>query len=116
MTKTTVPPEKRALYAQLIATHSEIELMGGDKLPYTALNGNMFSQMSKEGKLGLRMSAPDREAFMAAYDAVPFMNYGAVMREYVEVPDSLLQDTTALMSYLEKSYAYAQELKPKNSK
>ena len=39
--------------------------------------------------------------------------YGAVMSEYVTVPDSLLKNTTELQKYLELSYAYAKTLKPK---
>jgi TfoX/Sxy family transcriptional regulator of competence genes len=38
------------------------------------------------------------------------------MREYVTVPDSLLQDTDELKKYLDLSYEYVQTLKPKPSK
>jgi|GEM_PF-733237 len=39
--------------------------------------------------------------------------YGAVMKEYVRVPASLLQNTRALAKYLDVSYRYACSLKPK---
>jgi TfoX/Sxy family transcriptional regulator of competence genes len=50
------------------------------------------------------------------YDSPPFEQYGAIMREYVTVPDELLQNTAELLPYLEKSYAYAKTLKPKPGK
>jgi len=39
-----------------------------------------------------------------------------VMREYVAVPDSLLQNTKELAKYLDLSYEYAKTLKPKATK
>lgn len=108
-----IPPEKLALYSQLIDTHPEIELKGGKKLSYTSLNGNMYTLLTKEGRVGLRMGKEDRDAFMEKYDSQLCVQYGAVMREYVEVPDSLLAKTEELAPYLALSYAYAQTLKPK---
>ena len=112
----TVPPEKLALFAQLIDTHPEIELKGGQKLPYTSLNGNMYTQLTKAGKVGLRLGKAEREAFIEKYNTKLLENYGAVMKEYVEVPDDLLANTAELAPYLALSYAYAQTLKPKPTK
>ena len=44
------------------------------------------------------------------------IQYGAVMKEYVEVPDALLKKTTELQKIFDKSYEYAQSLKPKATK
>ena len=107
-----VPEEKLALYKQLIDAHPEIELRGGTKLPYTSLNGNMFSQLTKAGTVGLRLGKAEREAFLAEFDSELLMNYGTVMKEYVAVPDHLLRDTARLLPYLELSYAYAKTLVP----
>ena len=38
------------------------------------------------------------------------------MKEYVEVPDHLLEDIAELMPYLNQSYAYAKTLKVKHGK
>jgi TfoX/Sxy family transcriptional regulator of competence genes len=35
------------------------------------------------------------------------------MKEYVAVPDSLLENTKELSKYLDQSYAYAKTLRPK---
>lgn len=111
-----IPEDKLALYQQLIDTHPDIDLKGGKKLSYTSLNGNMFTQINKEGTVGLRLGKADYDAFIAEFDAEPMRSYGAIMKEYVAVPDALLSDTATLKPYLEKSYAHAQTLKPKPSK
>jgi len=111
-----IPEDKLALYQQLIDTHPDIDLKGGKKLSYTSLNGNMFTQINKEGTVGLRIGKADYDAFISEFDAEPMRSYGAIMKEYVAVPDALLSDTAALKPYLEKSYAYAQTLKPKPTK
>jgi len=118
MSKATnqVPEDKLELYKQLIAIHPDIELKGGKKLPYTSHNGNMFTQLTKAGKIGLRLGKAEREAFIEQYDTQLLVSYGAVLKEYVEVPDDLLANIDTLKPYLEMSYAYAQTLKPKPTK
>lgn len=111
-----VPDDKLALYKQLIDAHPEIELKGGKKLPYTSYQGNMFSQLTKAGTVGLRMGKAEREAFFAEYDSDLLVTYGAKMKEYVAVPDDLLEDIDKLLHWLELSYAYAKTLKPKPGK
>ena len=39
--------------------------------------------------------------------------YGIVQKEYAVVPDSLLKKTAELKPYFDKSYEYADSLKPK---
>jgi len=111
-----VPEDKLELYKRLIDAHPEIELKGGLKLPYTSCQGNMFSQLTKAGTVGLRLGKAEREAFIAEYDSALLVTYGTVMKEYVAVPDHLLRDTGKLLPYLEQSYAYAKTLKPKPRK
>jgi hypothetical protein len=106
------PAEKVALYDALLATNPEIERKGAT-MPYTSVNGNMFSLLTPEGTLALRLPAADREAFLKRYDTALCVQYGAVMKEYVQVPDSLLQNTRALAKYLDISYRYACSLKAK---
>ena len=109
------PQEKIDLYERLIASHSDIEQKGATSL-YTSHNGNMFSQLGKDGVVGLRLAMSDREAFLELHDASLFESYGAVMKEYVAVPDALLRDIVAMRPYLDTSYAYVQTLKPKPTK
>jgi len=53
-----------ALYEQLVATIPGVERKG-DTIPYTSVNGHMFSNLTKAGKLALRLPEDEREAFIA---------------------------------------------------
>ncbi len=107
-----VPADKLALFDKLVDTHPDIERKGKN-MPYTSMNGHMYTIMTKEGVLGIRLSKEDRAAFIEQYDSTLLKNYGAVMKEYVTVPDDLLHRTDELKPYLEKSYSYIKSLKPK---
>jgi TfoX/Sxy family transcriptional regulator of competence genes len=106
------PAETVRLYEALIATLPGVERKGA-KLPYTSLNGNMFSILSAKGVMGLRLSKADREAFLKDHGASLYADYGTVMPEYVAVPADLLADTERMTSYVAASFAYAQTLRPK---
>jgi TfoX/Sxy family transcriptional regulator of competence genes len=73
----------------------------------------MFTMLSPSGAMALRLPEDEREKFIAKHKTKLFEAYGAVMKEYVAVPDVLLRDTKALKKYLEISYEYAKTLKPK---
>jgi TfoX/Sxy family transcriptional regulator of competence genes len=117
MSKTSkeVYKEKLELYEKLIATHPDIERKG-KTMPYTSHNGHMFSLLSKEGTLGLRLPKDEREAFLENYNTTLFEQYGAIMKEYVTVPDDLLAKTEELEKYLKISFEYVKTLKPKPTK
>ena len=101
------PPEQVANYERLLATLPAFERKGA-ALPYTSVNGNMFTILGADGVMGLRLSPPDREAFLSAYDARRYEAYGAVMKEYAAVPPASLADTAALAPWLAKSWTHAQ--------
>jgi TfoX/Sxy family transcriptional regulator of competence genes len=114
--KSPIPADKVALYEKLLATRPEIERKGADN-PYTSLNGNIFSLLlSPEGRLALRLPQDERDQFLKKCKTTLFEAYGAVMKEYVAVPDALLRKTKELQKYLGVSYAYAKTLKPKPTK
>jgi hypothetical protein len=108
----TVPAEKLALYEKVVATAPGIQRKGAT-VPYTSLNGNMFSYLDKTGSLALRLPAEAREAFVAKYKGGPVMPYGVVQKEYVAVPEALLANTAELAPYFAQSVEYAKSLKPK---
>jgi TfoX/Sxy family transcriptional regulator of competence genes len=114
--KSPIPAEKIALYEKLLATYPEIERKGADN-PYSSLNGNMFSLLlSPEGRMALRLPEDAREQFLKKHKTTLFEAYGAVMKEYVAVPDALLHNTKEMRKYLGLSYEYAKTLKPKPTK
>ncbi len=66
--------------------------------------------------LAIRLAESEREKFIKKYKTGLFEAHGAVMKEYVRVPDDLLAKTGDLRKYLEASYKYAKTLKPKATK
>ena len=110
MAKTAAGPLE--LYEKLVSTNPNVERKGAT-VPYTSLNGHMFSYLSKEGKLALRLPEADREAFLKKYDARLCQAYGVVQKEYVEVPDTLLRATQELKKYFDISYQCVSAMMPK---
>ena len=117
MTKTSAKTyaENLTLYEKLVATNPSVQRKG-DTMPYTSLNGHMFSLLTKVGTLILRLGPEDREAFLKKYKTRLPEQYGVIMKEYVEVPDGLLKKTQELRKYFDLSYAYVNSLKPKATK
>jgi hypothetical protein len=111
--KSQIPPAKLALYERLIATNPRIERKGAT-VPYTSHSGHMFTYLYGAG--ALRLPEEEREKFLRKYRTSLVVSYGGVMKEYVAVPDSLLQNTRDLKKYLDLSYDYVRTLKPKRTK
>ena len=110
-----ISPDKLALYDRLMETEPGIERKGV-KLPYTSFNGHMFTFLSESGVVAIRLPKYEREAFLKKYNAELMEAHGAVMKEYVAVPESLLKKTHELKKYLDVSYEYVKTLKPKTPK
>jgi hypothetical protein len=103
------------LYKKLVAANPKAVLKGAT-IPYTSLNGNMYSYFSKDGFLALRLPEDAREAFLKKYKTTLVTAYGIIQKEYVVVPDSLLKKTAELKKYFDISYEYVNALKPKATK
>lgn len=110
--KNNIPADKLDLYEKLVATIPEIERKGAAN-PYTSLNGHMFTYLNPSGSLALRLPEDEREKFLKKYKTTLFEAYGAVMKEYVTVPDALLKNTKALQPYFQMSVDYIRTLKSK---
>ena len=108
-------PDKLALYEKLIAAFPAIEIKGAT-MPYTFLTGNMFSFLSKEGLIGIRLPEKGRDEFLKKYKTRLFEAYGLVLKEYVTVPEKLLDNTKELKKYFAISYEYVKSLTPKPTK
>ncbi len=113
--KSGVPTERLELFDQLIAVYPEIERKGANNA-YAAVNGNMFLLMQPSGSLAMRLPNASRREFLKKYKTKLYEAYGAIMNEYVTVPDGLLASTKELQKYLAESYAYAKTLKTKPSR
>ena len=113
--KNNIPADKLELYEKLVKTNPKIERKGAAN-PYPSLNGHMFTYLNHSGSVALRLPEDEREKFLTKYKTTLFEAYGAVMKEYVTVPDSLLKDTKTLQQYFQLSYEYVRTLKPKPTK
>jgi len=112
--KSMTPPENLDMYKNLMTSIPGIEVKGAT-MPYTSLNGNMFSFL-KEGSVALRLSAEDREEFIKKYKSSLFETYGTVMKEYVTISPALLKKIKELKPYVLKGYEYAKTQKAKPTK
>jgi hypothetical protein len=75
----TISADKLAWYDKLVATHPSLQRKGA-AMPYTSVGGHMFSFLTPEGKLALRLPAAAREAFLKKYRANPASNTAASSR------------------------------------
>jgi hypothetical protein len=106
------PADKIALYEKVVALFPTVERKG-DNVPYTSINGNMFSYLYKDGTMALRLPEKAREDFLKEHKTKLMEAYGVVQKEYVTVPAKLLPDAKAMKKYFAMSYEYVKSLKPK---
>jgi len=111
----SVSADTLELYERLVATNPRVERKGAT-MPYTSVNGHMFTFLTKTGTLALRLPAEERDAFLTKYKTKLCEQHGSVLEEYVEVPDALLKKTQELKKYFDLGYAYVAALKPKPTK
>ena len=100
------------LYEKLVATQPGVERKG-DAMPYTSVNGHMFSIVTKDSRLAIRLPPAALATFLKKYKTVLCEQYGHVMREYAVVPDALLEKTSALKRHFAASYRFVAAMKPK---
>jgi hypothetical protein len=100
------------LYEKVVDAMPGVERKG-DTMPYTSVNGHMFSVLHKDGSVALRLPTADREAFLKKYKTTLASQYGSVQPEYVIVPDALLAKMNDLLRFFQISFAYVGSLKPK---
>lgn len=110
------PAETTRLYEAAVNATAGAELKGAT-MPYTSVNGNMYSFLDKVGTCAIRLGKLERDAFLQEFATVLYKHEtGVVMNEYVAVPPTLLSDVKAVAGWLKKSLSYAKTLKPKPTK
>ena len=95
-----------------IVEQAGVELKG-KTVPYTSDNGHMFSQLNKDGEIGIRLSKEEEKAFKEKYKADQFMSYGAKMHGYVKIPEELMGQTKLVSKYMKSGHEYVLSLEPK---
>jgi hypothetical protein len=104
--------ENLKFYDKLVAMNPALQRKGAT-VPYTSLNGHMFSYLTKSGELALRLPDDALAPFLKKYKTTLCQYYGVVQKEYAIVPTSLLRKTQELKKYFDMSYAYVSSLKSK---
>ena len=113
--KSNFPQHILDMYDALIQTVNGIERKGAT-MPYTSINGHMFSFLDKDGRLCLRLPEKERNDFIEKYDTALCEQHGTVLKEYVQVPEQLFENINALKDYFALSLEHIKQLKPKPTK
>jgi TfoX/Sxy family transcriptional regulator of competence genes len=80
--------------------------------PCAFVNGRMFSGVFGDSIM-VRLAEGDRAELLAVPGAtVPDPMGGRPMKEYVQFPDSLLEDEDALAAWLKRGFGYVKTLPP----
>ena len=98
-------------YKSIIAKVDGVELKG-KTMPYTSANGHMFSQLNKDGEIGIRLSK-ERHKELLENGASEFKSYGAVMKEYILISEEMLAAFDDVVSLMKEGLEYVQSLDPK---
>jgi len=85
----------------------------GKKMIYTSSNGYMFTLLNKDAEIGIRLPKDEVAKFMETHNTGFYYSYGAKMKDYVLVPESLWTDKKSMVNYFEQSFVYANSLPPK---
>ena len=112
---TNISAETLAQFDKLAVTVAGVERKG-DTIPYTSVNGHMFSYFSKDGNYVLKLPPDELEVFLKKYKTTLNEAYGIIQKEYAVVPEKLFKNTKELQPYFKKSYEYVKSLKPKPTK
>jgi hypothetical protein len=107
--------DARIVLERLAGGYDDLKVKG-KKTPYLAMNGNMFAFVDDTGGICLRFDEPTRVQLADAFGTGEVVQYGAVMRGYVAIPDELAGEGTRLSELFSQSVTHARTLKPKPTK
>ena len=110
------PPEALAEYQAVVEAAGGDAVVKGAKNPYTSRNGHMFSFLTPDGTMALRLSDELGVQFQAEHDSGPVMQYGSVMRGYVSVPADLLAQPAELAVWFDRAWDWIGSLPAKPTK
>ena len=104
--------EKLKIYDKLVAKCCRFERKG-KTMPYTSVNGHMFSLLNKAGEIGIRFSKEVQKKYIEKFDTTTYKSYNSIMHGYVLIPEKMLENLDEVARYLDESYDYALSLPPK---
>jgi TfoX/Sxy family transcriptional regulator of competence genes len=84
--------------------------------PSVFVRGNMLACVFQD-RIMVRLSAADREAAMSIHGARPFEpSPGRAMREYIDFPRSIIENSAALSEWIDRGASYVTSLPTKKKK
>lgn len=104
-----------AIYKAATACADQFDLKGKAN-PYTSANGHMFSQLNKDGELGIRLPKARQAELQDQYQAGPFKSYGATMRDYVCLTQAMLADEALVCTLLQEGFDFVSAMAPGKKK
>ena len=104
--------EKLKIYDTLVAQCPRFERLG-KTMPYTSANGYMFSLFNKAGEIGIRFSKEIQKSYLEKYNTTLYTSYGATMRGYILIPETMWSEEDTIVKLLNESYDYVMSLEPK---
>ena len=104
--------KKLEIFDKLVGKCPRFERKGKSMI-YTSANGYMFSLLNKDGEIGIRFSKEVQQKYMEELSTTLYKSHGAIMKGYILIPDSMLEDLDTLANYLNESYDYVMSLEPK---
>ena len=106
--------QKLELYTDMVTAIPD--KVKGDTIPYTSVNGHMYSMLTKGDDIGLRLPDDIRATFIEQYAARLITQYGVVQKEYIAVPEELFTQPEELQRYFKISFDHISRKKPKPAK
>lgn len=83
-------------------------------MPYTSRNGHMYSFLDPSGTMALRLPPAKYAEYLGKYaDAGPAVQHGRPLKNFVTVPDALMENVAELRTWLVISHEWVGTLKPK---
>ena len=104
-----------ARYEEIVGEYPDLKVKGAAN-KYTAMNGNMFSALQKDGTLTVRLSEAEKKAYNEANGTTDVISYNSVMRGYVYVTEEIWEDDARLRKLFAQCVEHAKSLKPKPTK
>jgi hypothetical protein len=99
-------------YNEIVAQADRFERKG-KTMPNTSANGYMFSLLNKAGQIGIRLPKSEQETFINVYESGPFYSHGAKMKDYVLIPNELLDQPEKMLKLLDLAYDFVSGLPTK---
>ncbi len=110
------PPSLIALFDAMVPEAAGVERRKMFGYPCAFVNGNMFIGLHQEDFI-VRLSEADRAEIGRTLGAAPFEPMqGRPMREYVALPEAVLEDEAAVGDWVARSYGFASSLPVKEKK